>query len=68
MWLRICRNKIESEPASLAAAAALQVSRFGVMGRNHTRNFLWDPAKETIVGDAEAARMPDRPLRRPWTL
>jgi len=103
-WLRICRNKIESEPASLAAAA-LEVSRFGVMGRNHTRNFLdsirgqatpespidcavrsdlisglsdiavrtgrkirWDPAKETIVGDAEAARMFDRPLRRPWKL
>jgi len=90
-WLRICRNRIESEPASLAAAA-LEVSRFGVMGRNHTRNFLdsirgqatpespidcavrtgrkirWDPAKETIVGDAEAARMLDRPLRRPWKL
>ncbi len=32
------------------------------------RKVRWDPAKETIVGDAEAARMLDRPLRKPWTL
>lgn len=103
-WVRICRNKIESEPASLAAAAP-EISRFAVMGRNHTRNFLdavrgqaapespidcavrsdlisglsdiavrtgrkirWDPVKETIIGDAEAAKMLDRPSRKPWKL
>jgi glucose-fructose oxidoreductase len=32
------------------------------------RKIRWDPAKETIVGDAEAAKMLDRPLRKPWTL
>jgi hypothetical protein len=26
----------------------------------------WDPARETIVGDAEAAKMMRRPVRQPW--
>jgi hypothetical protein len=30
------------------------------------RKIKWDPVKETIVGDAEAARMLDRPVRAPW--
>jgi len=103
-WIRICRDKIESEPASLIASVP-PVSRFSAMGRNHMRNFLdsirgqatpespidsavrsdlisglsdiavrtgrkirWDPVKETIVGDSEAAKMLDRPLRKPWKL
>jgi glucose-fructose oxidoreductase len=32
------------------------------------RKIRWDPVKETITGDAEAARMMDRPLRKPWQL
>jgi hypothetical protein len=28
----------------------------------------WDPAKEEIVGDAEAATMLSRPYRAPWKL
>ena len=28
----------------------------------------WDPAKEQIVGDAEATKLLDRPLRAPWKL
>lgn len=30
------------------------------------RKLKWDPAKEEIVGDDEAARMLARPLRAPW--
>jgi len=30
------------------------------------RRLKWDPAKEEIVGDAEAARWLDRPKRAPW--
>ena len=30
------------------------------------RKIKWDPAKEEIVGDNEAARMLSRPLRQPW--
>lgn len=32
------------------------------------RKITWDPKKETIVGDAEAAKMMRRPMRAPWTL
>jgi predicted dehydrogenase len=32
------------------------------------RKITWDPAKEEIVGDAEAAKMLSRPYRAPWSL
>ena len=32
------------------------------------RKIRWDPTRETITGDPEAAKMLDRPLRRPWSL
>ena len=32
------------------------------------RSIRWDPVKEQIIGDAEAARWLDRPKRAPWHL
>jgi hypothetical protein len=32
------------------------------------RRLKWDPEKQQIVGDAEATRWLDRPMREPWTL
>ena len=32
------------------------------------RKITWDPKTETILDDAEAARMMRRPMRKPWTL
>ena len=32
------------------------------------RKVAWDPEKEQVVGDDEAAKMVDRPHRPPWTL
>ena len=32
------------------------------------RPITWDPKKETIVGDPEAAKRISRPMRKPWTL
>jgi len=32
------------------------------------RKITWDPVKETIVGDADAAKRLHRPMRKPWTL
>jgi hypothetical protein len=32
------------------------------------RKIAWDPAKETIVGDPEAAAMLSKPYRSPWKL
>jgi len=30
------------------------------------RKIKWDPEKEVIIGDSEAAGMAARPLRSPW--
>jgi hypothetical protein len=35
------------------------------LGREKLR---WDPAKEQILGDDEAAKTLSRPYREPWTL
>ena len=32
------------------------------------RKITWDPEKESISGDEEAAKMMSRPMRKPWTL
>jgi len=32
------------------------------------RRIRWDPVKEEIIGDPEATRWLDRPMREPWTL
>jgi hypothetical protein len=32
------------------------------------RKIAWDPTKQAIVGDDEAAAMPARPYRAPWKL
>ena len=32
------------------------------------RPIKWDAAKEQIVGDEEASKMLDRPMRGPWTM
>ncbi|MBI5084420.1 MAG: Gfo/Idh/MocA family oxidoreductase [Acidobacteria bacterium] len=102
--ITIRRGGVSSDPPSLTSAFA-PPDRFGVMGRNHARNFIdairkqappespidsavrtdlishlsdiavrtgrritWDPVKESITGDPAAARMLDRPLRKPWKL
>jgi hypothetical protein len=31
------------------------------------RPIRWDPAAERIIGDAEASKRLDRPMRKPWT-
>lgn len=32
------------------------------------RRLKWDPLKEEIIGDPEASRWLDRPMREPWSL
>jgi predicted dehydrogenase len=44
------------------------ISHLGDIAVRTGRKIVWDPAKEQIVGDEEAARMLRRPMREPWRL
>jgi hypothetical protein len=55
-------NPIESAVSSDA------ISQLSDIAIRTGRKIAWDPVKERIVGDAEAARMLARPLRKPWQL
>ncbi|MBM4019487.1 MAG: Gfo/Idh/MocA family oxidoreductase [Planctomycetes bacterium] len=44
------------------------MSHLGDIAIRTGRLIRWDPARETIIGDEEAARMLTRPMRAPWRL
>jgi predicted dehydrogenase len=44
------------------------VCHLGNIAMRLKRKVRWDPAQEQIVGDDEAQRMLDRPIRDPWKL
>ncbi len=50
------------------AQRACTVCHLGNIAYWLNRPLRWDPAKEEIIGDPEAARWVDRPKREPWTL
>ncbi|MCY3024063.1 MAG: Gfo/Idh/MocA family oxidoreductase [Planctomycetota bacterium] len=50
------------------AVRTLTVCHLGNIANWLKRPLKWDPVKEEIVGDPEAARWLDRPKRAPWTL
>jgi hypothetical protein len=51
-----------------AAHRATTVCHLGNIAYWLNRPLKWDPEKEEIIGDAEAARWLDRPKRGPWSL
>ena len=58
--LPICDVEIGHRSATVCHLSNL-VARIG-------RKIAWDPVRETIVGDAEAAAILSRSYRTPWTL
>jgi predicted dehydrogenase len=58
--LPICDVEIGHRSASVCHLANMAV-RLG-------RKVQWDPAKEQVIGDDEAAAMASRPYREPWKL
>jgi len=44
------------------------ISHLGDIAIRTKRKIKWDPKKETIIGDADAAKMLTRAMRPPWTL
>ncbi len=57
----ICPVEVGHRSISIAHIA-------NIMLRLGKKELKWDPAKERFVGDAEADKMLDRPLRGPWGL
>ena len=53
---------------SRSATARPRVCHLGNIAMLLKRKLRWDPAKEQFVGDDEANRMLDRPMRAPWQL
>jgi hypothetical protein len=48
--------------------SSANICHLGNMAMLLHRKIRWDPAKEQIIGDDEAAAMLSRPMRAPWTL
>jgi hypothetical protein len=44
------------------------ISHMADMAIRLGRTIRWDPEKERIIGDKEAEKKLDRPMRRPWTM
>ncbi|MBI2497330.1 MAG: Gfo/Idh/MocA family oxidoreductase [Opitutae bacterium] len=62
-----CMRSRQTPISSLEAAIRSDtVSHLTDIAIRRGRPIRWDPATETIVGDEEASRMLDRPLRAKW--
>ena len=55
------------EPVEVGHRTA-SLCHLGNIAMRLKRKIHWDPAKEQIVGDDEAAKMLARPMRAPWHL
>jgi hypothetical protein len=52
-------------PADVALRSATP-GYLGLISMRVGRRIRWDPVKQEIVGDLEAARLMERPMRDPW--
>jgi len=62
--------KTRTQPVSniVDAVRSDTISHLGDIAIRTGRKIKWDPKAEKIIGDDQAARMLDRPLRAPWRL
>jgi hypothetical protein len=58
------------DPVSVIESAVQSdiVSHLSDIAIRTGRKIQWDPGRERIVGDADAARLCSRPMRSPWRL
>src|SRR5262245_54665626 len=67
-WLECIRSrKLPIADAEIGHRSAT-VCHLGNIAIRSGRKITWDPTKEQIVGDQEAAAMVSRPYREPWKL
>ena len=67
-FLNSIRSRQQTVTGIESAVRSDAISQLSDIAIRTGRKIRWDPEREKIVGDAEASRMLDRPLRAPWTL
>ncbi|MCC7494082.1 MAG: Gfo/Idh/MocA family oxidoreductase [Fimbriimonadaceae bacterium] len=67
-FLRCVRNRQRPICDVAIGESTITVCHLGNLAWWLGRKLTWDPDQKTIVGDAEAIRMMDRPRRAPWRL
>ncbi len=67
-WLRCIRNRQKPICDIEVGLRTITVCHLGNIAYWLKRPLRWDPAKEELIGDPEAARWLDRSRRQPWAL
>jgi hypothetical protein len=67
-WLSCIRTRQKPVADVEIGARSVTVCHLGNIAYWLGRSIKWDPAREEIIGDEEAARWLDRPKRAPWHL
>lgn len=67
-WLNCIRTRQKPVADVEIGARSVTVCHLGNIAYWLGRSLQWDPAREEIIGDEEAARWLDRPKRAPWHL
>ena len=67
-WLDCIKTRAETIAPVETAHRSCTVCLLGSIAMRLGRKLRWDPAAERFVGDDEADRMRNRPIRAPWKL
>jgi predicted dehydrogenase len=67
-WLSCVRTRRRPICDAEVGCRSVSVCHLGNIAYWTGRPLKWDPVKEEILGDPEAARWLDRPMRAPWRL
>jgi predicted dehydrogenase len=67
-WLECVRSRQRPICDVETGHRAATICHLGNIAVRTGRPIAWDPAREEIVGDSEAAKMLSRPYRSPWKL
>lgn len=67
-WLDCIRSRKRPVCDVEIGHRSVTVAHLGNIAIRTGRKIRWDPVRETIVGDEEAAQMLSRPYRQPWRL
>ncbi|MCX7886114.1 MAG: Gfo/Idh/MocA family oxidoreductase [Verrucomicrobiae bacterium] len=67
-WIECVRSRRDPDGNIESAVRSDLISHLSDIAVRTGRKIRWDPVRETIVGDEQAIRMMNRPMREPWTL